>query len=97
MLKIGIKDLAKYPFLTEAGEYLANTGLSLEQLSHPDWKPIVEKAYGRIVVASSGQIYGSDLESQDNDSELLSFIVADNLAQVSRNCYTNQKIFSGRG
>jgi len=76
MLKLGIKDLAKYPFLTEAGEYLRNTGLNLEQLGHPDWKPIVEKAYGRIVVASSGQIYNADLETLDNDSELLSFIVA---------------------
>ena len=76
MLKFGIKDLVKYPFLTEAGEYLQNTGLSLEQLGHPDWKPIVEKAYGRIVVASSGQIYTSDLDSLDNDSELLSFIVS---------------------
>lgn len=76
MLKFGIKDLVKYPFLTEAGEYLQNTGLSLEQLGHPDWKPIVEKAYGRIVVASSGQIYSSDLDSLDNDSELLSFIVS---------------------
>jgi DNA primase large subunit len=76
MLKIGIKDLVKYPFLAEAGEYLGNTGLSLEQLGHPDWKPIVEKAYGRIVVASSGQIYSTDLESLDNDSELLSFLVA---------------------
>ena len=76
MLKPGIKDLAKYPFLTEAGEYLRNTGLNLEQLGHPDWKPVVEKAYGRIVVASSGQIYSSDLETSDNISELLSFIVA---------------------
>ncbi|MDE1842062.1 MAG: DNA primase [Thaumarchaeota archaeon] len=76
MLKIGVKDLAKYPFLTEAGEYLRDTGLSLEQLGHSDWKPIVEKAYGRIVVASSGQIYNSDLDALDNDSELLSFIVA---------------------
>jgi len=76
MFKVGIKDLVKYPFLTEAGDYLQGTGLSLEQLGHPDWKPIVEKAYGRIVVASSGQIYNSDLESTDNDSELLSFLVA---------------------
>jgi DNA primase large subunit len=76
MLKIGVKDLAKYPFLTEAGQYLKDTGLSLEQLGHSDWRPIVEKAYGRIVVASSGQIYNSDLETLDNDSELLSFIVA---------------------
>ncbi len=76
MLKLGIKDLAKYPFLAEAGEYLRDTGLSLEQLGEPDWKPILEKAYGRIVVASSGQIYSSDIERLDNDSEILSFIVA---------------------
>ena len=76
VLKIGIQDLAKYPFLAEAGEYLRDTGLNLEQLGHDDWKPIIEKAYGRIIVASSGQIYGSDTEKHDYDSDLLSFIVA---------------------
>ncbi len=76
VLKIGIQDLAKYPFLAEAGEYLRDTGLNLEQLGHDDWKPIIEKAYGRIIVASSGQIYGSDSEKNDFDSDLLSFIVA---------------------
>ena len=76
MLKLGIKDLVKYPFLAEAGEYLRETGLGLEQLGEPDWKPILEKAYGRIVVASSGQIYSPDMERLDNDSEILSFIVA---------------------
>ncbi len=76
VLKIGVQDLAKYPFLAEAGEYLRDTGLNLEQLGHDDWKPIIEKAYGRIIVASSGQIYSSDTEKQDYDSDLLSFIVA---------------------
>jgi len=76
VLKLGIKDLVKYPFLAEAGEYLRETGLGLEQLGEPDWKPILEKAYGRIVVASSGQIYSPDMERLDNDSEILSFIVA---------------------
>ena len=94
MLKIGIKDLAKYPFLTEAGDYLRDTGLSLEQLGHPDWKPIVEKAYGRIVVASSGQIYSSDLEALDNDSELLSFLVAIILLKSAGIATLIQKIFS---
>ena len=76
MLKPGVKDLAKYPFLAEAGEYLRDTGLSLDNLGDPDWKPILERAYGRIVVASSGQIYSPDIERLDNDSEILSFIVA---------------------
>ncbi len=77
MLHPGITDLAKYPFLAEAGEYLRDKGFNLEQLGHPDWTPLVEKAYGRIVVASSGQIYGSDSERLENpDREILSFIVA---------------------
>ena len=77
MLQLGTKDLVKYPFLAETGEYLRDKGFNLEQLGHPDWKPIVEKAYGRIVVASTGQIYGSDIEKlEDLDSEILSFVTA---------------------
>jgi len=77
MLQLGTKDLAKYPFLAETGEYLRDKGFNLEQLGHQDWKPIVEKAYGRIVVAATGQIYGSDIEKlEDLDSEILSFVTA---------------------
>jgi len=77
MINPGQKDLAKYPFLTEAGKYLVDIGLNLEQLDHPDWKPAVEKAYGRIIVATTGQIYGSDIEKLENlDSEILSFVIA---------------------
>src|SRR5574341_706949 len=77
MLQLGIKDLAKYPFLAETGEYLRDKGFNLEQLDHPDWQPIVEKAYGRIVVATTGQIYGSPTEDFENiDSEILSFVIA---------------------
>jgi len=73
----GIIDLAKYPFLAETGEYLKDKGFTLEQLGHEDWKPLIEKAYGRIVIASSGGIYGSKTEKIDNpDTEILSFIVA---------------------
>lgn len=74
MLQLGIKDLAKYPFLTETGEYLKGMGLNLEQLAHSDWKPMVEKAYGRIVVATTGQIYGTDIEKPD--LEILSFVIS---------------------
>ncbi|MGQ0639100.1 MAG: DNA primase [Nitrososphaerota archaeon] len=77
MLQLGTKDLAKYPFLAETGQYLRDKGFNLEQLGHPDWKPMVEKAYGRIVVAATGQIYGSDIEKLENlDSEILSFVTA---------------------
>jgi len=74
VLQLGIKELAKYPFLAETGDYLRDKGFNLEQLSDPDWKPVVEKAYGRIVVATTGQIYGGDLENPD--LEILSFVIA---------------------
>lgn len=77
MIQLGIRDLVKYPFLAETGEYLRDKEFNLEQLGHPDWKPIVEKAYGRIVVATTGQIYGSTIEDFENmDSEILSFVIA---------------------
>jgi len=77
VLQIGTRDLAKYPFLAETGEYLRDKGFNIEQLNHPDWKPIMEKAYGRIIVATTGQIYGSDLEKFENlDAEILSFVIA---------------------
>jgi DNA primase large subunit len=77
MIQLGIRDLVKYPFLAETGEYLRDKGFNLDQLGHPDWKPIVEKAYGRILVAITGQIYGSAVEDFENmDSEILSFVIA---------------------
>ncbi len=74
MLQLGIKELAKYPFLAETGDYLRDKGFNLEQLSDVDWKPAVEKAYGRIVVATTGQIYSGDIENPD--LEILSFVIA---------------------
>ena len=82
MLQPGRKDLAKYPFLTEAGEELRDKGFNLEHLGHSDWDSLLEKAYGRIVVASSGQIYDlsrfekHDYDDDEVDSEILSFIVS---------------------
>ncbi len=89
MLQLGTIDLAKYPFFAQAGDYLRDKGFTLEQLGHPDWKPLVEKAYGRIVVASSGQIYDSErpekngYDSDEIDLEILSFIVAIILLKVA--------------
>jgi DNA primase large subunit len=82
MSQFGTHELAKYPFLTEAGNYLRDVGINLEQLGHSDWAPLLERAYGRIIVATSGQIYDSqrfekqDYDSDEIDMEVLSFIVA---------------------
>ncbi len=62
MLSLGQDEIAKYPFLADAGQYLRDKGFSLEQFgSDPDLKQLIIKAYERIEVAANGQIYKSDL------------------------------------
>jgi DNA primase large subunit len=66
--------MTKYPFLAETGNYLRDKSLTLEELNNPDWKPAIEKAHQRIMVATSGKIYTSNLEQPA--IEILSFIIA---------------------
>ena len=62
MLALGQDEIAKYPFLADAGQYLKDKGFTLEQFgSDPDLKQLVDKAFERIQVAADGQIYKSDL------------------------------------
>jgi len=62
MLVLGEDEKAKYPFLTDAGEYLKDKGFSLVQFgSDPVLKLSVEKALHRIKVAAAGEVYKSDL------------------------------------
>ncbi|MGI0093990.1 MAG: DNA primase [Nitrosotalea sp.] len=66
--------MAKYPFLTQAGNYLRDTHLTLEELGNPDWKPAIERAYSRILASTDGKIYNPNLELPE--IEILSFIIA---------------------
>ncbi len=62
MLALGQDEIAKYPFLADAGQYLKDKGFTLEQFgTDPDLKQLVIKAYERIQVAADGKIYKSDL------------------------------------
>ncbi|MFB3096287.1 MAG: DNA primase [Nitrosopumilaceae archaeon] len=76
MIDLGKEDLAKYPFLAEAGEYIRDRGFNLEEFGHSDFKPVLEKAYNRIQVATTGKIYNSDLHLDNLDSEILSFVIS---------------------
>ncbi|MFB5619788.1 MAG: DNA primase [Nitrosopumilus sp.] len=70
MLALGQDEIAKYPFLADAGQYLKDQGFSLEQFgSDPDLKQLIEKAYERILVAADGKIYKSDLEGDHVSKE----------------------------
>ncbi len=77
MLKLGTEDIAKYPFLREAGDYLREKGFTLEQFGKDeDLRPIVEQAVSRIRTAADGKIFGSDFNVKALDTEVFSFLVA---------------------
>lgn len=90
MISLGQDELAKYPFLADAGGYLKDKGFTLEQFSmDPDLKIIVDKAYHRIEVAANGKIYKSDLGENQTATEIalprevFSFLLAVVLLKLS--------------
>ena len=85
MLNLGPDEMAKYPFLAEAGQYLKDKGFSLEQFgTDPDLKPILDKAYNRIEIATTGKIYRTEIVSlEDLDLEVFSFLLAVILLKLS--------------
>ena len=85
MLELGQDELAKYPFLADAGQYLKEQGFTLDQFGKdPDLLPIIEKAYDRIYTACEGdpQSYKSDIiENQASNTaalprEVFSFLLS---------------------
>jgi DNA primase large subunit len=75
VLKLGTEEIAKYPFLAEAGNYLREKGFTLEQFDKDDdLKPIITLATLRIEAAANGKIFSSDIKNLD--VEVFSFLIA---------------------
>lgn len=72
-IKLGSGDLAKYPFLNEAGDYVRQAGFSFEELASPDLTNVLDRAVERIEVGASGGVY-EKLERYE--IEVLTFLVA---------------------
>ncbi|MFB5646451.1 MAG: DNA primase [Nitrosopumilaceae archaeon] len=90
MINLGQDEMAKYPFLADAGQYLKDKGFTLEQFaSDPDLKLIIDKAIHRIETAAEGKIYKSDivndLATKDASlpREVFSFLLAVVLLKLS--------------
>ncbi len=90
MLELGQDEIAKYPFLADAGQYLKDKGFTLEQFgTDPDLKQLVDKAFDRIQVAADGKIYKSDLVGDQVSKEaalpreVFSFLLAIVLLKLS--------------
>jgi DNA primase large subunit len=83
VITLGKDEIAKYPFLADAGQYLKDKGFTLQQFGiDPDLKISLEKAYNRVQVSADGKIYKSDLidgeASKDYvlEREVFSFLLA---------------------
>ena len=89
MISLGRDEIAKYPFLAEAGQYLKDKGFTLEQFAtDPDLKIIVDKAYERIESAAEGKIYNPKVDNSiDKDIVLplsvFSFLISIVLLKLS--------------
>ncbi len=90
MLELGQDEIAKYPFLADAGQYLKDKGFTLEQFgTDPDLKELITKACERIQVAADGKIYKSDLIGDQVSKEaalpreVFSFLLAIVLLKLS--------------
>src|ERR671920_1084164 len=66
-------DLAKYPFLNEAGEYLRESNFGWEELDRPDMKHIIDRAAERVEMEVDGKIY-DNLERYE--IEILTFLIS---------------------
>src|SRR2546430_17582105 len=67
-------DLAKYPFLSEASEYVRELGFSIEELSGPEFSSVLDRAEGRLEEALSKGRVSADITNEN--AEILSFPVS---------------------
>lgn len=72
-IRLGTGDLAKYPFLNEAGSYLRVSGFTWEELERSEIRDIVARAVDRVNAAAKGEVYKS-LERYE--VEIISFLVS---------------------
>ena len=72
-IQFGRGDLAKYPFLSEAGNYLRELDYSLDEFDDPSKKRVIDRAVERIIAALDGQVFK---QLEDLDTEVVSFLVA---------------------
>ncbi len=64
-------DLAKYPFLTEAQEYIRELGFTIDDIAQPEFTPVLDRAEKRLEEAlARGRI---SQEATDEKTEILSF------------------------
>lgn len=79
---LGNADLAKYPYMKEAHEFIQKTNLDLVNFSSPELRPIIIRAFLRVKLALDGQLYKS---TGTTDAEIISFHLGCMLVKVLNN------------
>lgn len=93
VIKLGKDEMAKYPFMPDAGRHLQEYGFTLEQFgTDPVLKAVVRQAYERVMTATRGSTYKSAIvngRASDEilDMEIFSFLIAIVLVKLA-NRYT---------
>jgi DNA primase large subunit len=73
-------DLAKYPFLSEAAQYVRDLGLSIDELSTPEFSLVMDRAEKRLEEAlSKGRVSG---DVTNENAEILSFPVSNLILSI---------------
>lgn len=72
-VQFGKGDLAKYPFLSEAGSYLRELDYSLDEFNDASKKRVVDRAMERVMVTLDGHVFK---QLDDLDTEVVSFLIA---------------------
>jgi DNA primase large subunit len=88
-LKFTKNDLAKYPFLKEAAEYVKTLDLKIEDLASPEFSQILERAKERVEEAILYAIVSRKL--QNEEVEILSFPAAIMLAAATENPFIKRR------
>ena len=84
-------DLAKYPFTSEAAEYIRLLDLRIENLANPELKPILDRAENRIEEALQSNPPEVSYRERDEDIEIPSFPVAVMMAAATNNDYVRRR------
>jgi DNA primase large subunit len=88
-VKFTKNDLAKYPFLREAAEYVRSLDLKIEDLAGPEFSQILERAKERVEEAI---LYASvSRKLQNEEVEILSFPTAIMLAAATENSFIKRR------
>ncbi|MEM4479805.1 MAG: DNA primase large subunit PriL [Candidatus Bathyarchaeia archaeon] len=89
IIKFTKNDLAKYPFLKEAAEYVKSLDLKIEDLASPEFSQILERAKERLEEAI---LYTSITRKLQNEEvEILSFPTAILLAAATENSFIKRR------